>query len=91
MNEFEKLQHQKLIEQQQKKCVTCAGILNLPKPKIKQVYEAFLDHSISGPVISDVLNSWGIAASTSTIQNHRRGRDSYAAHMAKIKKAAGIE
>lgn len=91
MNEFEKLQHKKLIEQRQKKCVTCSGVLGLPKTKIKQFYEALLDHSISAPVISEVLNDWGIASSTSTILNHRHGRDSYAAHMAVIKKAAGIE
>jgi hypothetical protein len=91
VNEFQKLQHQKVIEYRKKKCLTCSGVLALPKTKQKQFYEAMLDPTISSQVISDVLQNWGIASSETTINAHRRGKDSYAEHMSALKKAAGID
>ena len=90
MNDFQKAQHAVLIEHQKKKCMTCTGIMAMPKTKIKMFYEAMLDNTITAPVITDVLNGWGIATSVTTIQNHRRGKENYASHMAEIKKAAGL-
>jgi hypothetical protein len=91
VNEFEKLQHEKKIEARKKKCVTCSGVLTLPKAKIRSFYEAMLDRNISADVISTVLGNWGVDSSPTTINNHRRGKDSYGEHMAQIKKAAGVE
>jgi hypothetical protein len=91
MNEFQKAQHAKTIELQKKKCTTCTGILAMPKSKIKSFYDAMLDPTINAPTIADVLSSWGIATSVTTIQNHRRGEHNYASHMVTIKKAAGLD
>lgn len=91
MNEFEKLQHQKVIAYQKKKCLTCSGVFTLSKARLKQFYEAMLDPTISSQVISEVLRGWGVASSESTINAHRRGKDNYAQHMSEIKKAAGVD
>jgi hypothetical protein len=87
MNEFEKLQHARLIESKQKKCLLCSGVLSQNKTRIKAFYEAMLDKSITIPVIVDVLQSWGVASGPTVIQNHRTGAKSYADHLANIKKA----
>lgn len=90
MNEFQKLQSERLAQYRKKKCSTCAGVLALPKKKIKEFYEAMLDNTVTAPVISQVLENWGITASVTAITNHRRGKDGYATHMDQIKKAAGL-
>lgn len=90
MNEFKKLQSEKLLQHRKKKCVMCAGVLAQPKTRVKSFYEAMLDINISAPVISEVLNSWGVSASVTSVHNHRRGVKGYAAHLDEIKKAAGL-
>jgi hypothetical protein len=90
MNEFKKLQHEKAIERRKTKCLLCSGIISQPKARVKDFYEAMLDGNIGAPVICEVLEKWGIAASITTIQNHRRGQKGYGPHMDEIKKAAGL-
>lgn len=87
MNEFEKLQHQRMIEAKQKKCLLCTAILSQKKSRVKDYYDAMLNKSINIPVIVKVLEDWGIAASETVVSNHRAGRKSYGDHMEEIRKA----
>ena len=90
MSEFQKLEHKKAIEQREKKCMLCCGILAQPRKKILDFYEATLDRNIRASTIVEVLKRWGVASSETAINNHRRGKDGYAKHMESIQKAAGL-
>lgn len=90
MSDFQKLEHKRSLEQKAKKCLTCSGIKAQPRQRIRDFYEAMLDRSISSVTILEVLKTWNVAASETTIRNHRRGNDGYANHMEDIKKAAGL-
>lgn len=90
MSEFKALQAEKKTQRAERcgKCMLCAQVLELPKKKLADFYEAMLTKSITNEVILDVLKGWDVKTSVTTITNHRNGRNGLAKHMAAIKKAA---
>ena len=91
MNEFKKKQAEIIAEKVEAggRCVLCSGLLALPPKKIADFYEAMLDKDIEAPTILEVLKTWKIKSSLTTINNHRAGRKGFARHMAILKEKAG--
>lgn len=90
MSEFMTAQAEKKKQKEARcgRCVLCAQILELPKKKIADFYEAMVEDSIDNETIVRVVTGWGVKTSKTTVSDHRKGRRGLAAHMASIKKAA---
>ena len=90
MSEFKKEQTKKQNEKDEAGglCKFCSAVLKLPKPKIVDLVEAFDDKSIYNETIHEVLSSWNVKTSLTTIRGHRNGKSDYAKHLTVIKQAA---
>lgn len=92
MSEFKALQAEKKEQRVARggRCRMCNQILELPKKKLVDFYDAMVDDDIGNETIVRVVGNWGVTTSITTIADHRKGRKGLAPHMATIKKAAGL-
>lgn len=89
MSDFKKKQEEvkQTREEQCGKCVLCGQIRELSKTKQNDFYEAMLDKEITVSTIVEVLRSWGLKTSITTVTMHRStGKKGQAQHMFVLKK-----
>lgn len=91
MNAFKTKQSEKKTAARNARCQFCSNVKTLKKARIKELYEAMLDSSIATPTIVAVLDDWDIVVGSTTIHNHRHGKEGFAVHMLELRDLAGIK